>query len=91
MSSIELTSKIRELKELEQLIEEANTEAEAIKDIIKTEMTVRDTDEITIDVFKVRWTTVQSNRFDTAAFKATHKDLYQQYTKASTTRRFSVA
>lgn len=91
MSSIELTSKIRELKELEQLIEEAAAEADAIKNAIKAEMDARGTEEMTIDVFKVRWITVQSNRFDATAFKATHKDLYQQYTKTSTTRRFSVA
>ena len=91
MSTIELTGKIRELKELQMLIEEAEAEAEAIKDTIKAEMTARDTEEMIIDVFKVRWTTVSSNRFDSTAFKATHADLYKQYTKASMTRRISVA
>ena len=91
MSNIELTSKVRELKELEHLIEEATTEAEAVKDTIKAEMTARGAEEMTVDVYKIRWAIVNSNRFDTTAFKATHKDLYEQYTKASTTRRFSVA
>lgn len=35
MSQNELTAKIRELKSLEQLIEEAQQEAEAIKDALK--------------------------------------------------------
>ena len=91
MSTMELTGKIRELKELQMLIDEAEAEAEAIKDAIKAEMTARDTEEMTIDVFKVRWATVSSNRFDSKAFKATHAELYKQYTKASTTRRLSVA
>ena len=35
MSTHELTAKVRELKELQQLIEEATAEAEAIKDELK--------------------------------------------------------
>ena len=37
MSTIEITSKIEALKELEALIEEAKAEAEALRDEIKTE------------------------------------------------------
>jgi predicted phage-related endonuclease len=54
-------------------------------------MTARDTDEMTVDVFKVRWTKVISNRFDTTAFKKAHEDIYGMFTKASETRRFSIA
>ena len=42
MSSIEITAKIAELKELEALIEEAKAEAESIRDEIKAEMVNRD-------------------------------------------------
>lgn len=49
------------------------------------------TDEMTVDVFKIRYKLVESKRFDSSAFKATHADLYSQYTKTTTTRRFSVA
>ncbi|MCL1829044.1 MAG: hypothetical protein FWG32_06065 [Oscillospiraceae bacterium] len=38
MSTIELTARIRELRELQALIEEANAEAENIKDVIKAHM-----------------------------------------------------
>ena len=91
MSTIELTTKIRELKELQLLIEEAESEAEAIKDIIKAHMTAENTDTLTVDIFKVRWTTVTSNRFDSAEFKKKYVDLYNAYTRQSITRRFSVA
>lgn len=91
MGTHELTSKIRELKELQALIDEAQAEAEALKDELKAYMTATGTEEIKVDVFKVRYTTVKSNRFDTAAFKKTHSDLYTQYTKETETRRFSVA
>ena len=54
-------------------------------------MTARGVAEMLVDVFKVRWTKVLSKRFDTAAFKATHAELYGQYVKEVETRRFSVA
>ena len=43
MSTIEITSKIEALKELEALIEEAKAEAETLRDEIKTEMLNRNT------------------------------------------------
>lgn len=91
MSTNEMTSKVRELKELQQLIDEATAEAEEIKDQIKAEMTARNTDEMTVDVFKVRWTPVTSKRFDSKAFQKDHADTYGLYLKESTTRRFCVA
>ncbi len=90
MSVNELSAKIRELKELQQLVEEAEAEMEAIRDELKAHMTEQNAEEITVDVFKVRYTTVQSSRFDTAAFKKTHADLYAQYSKPTTTKRFTI-
>jgi hypothetical protein len=39
-------------------------------------MTAREVDEMIVDVFKVRWTKITSNRFDTTAFNVAHKDIY---------------
>ncbi len=91
MSTKELTSKIWKLKELKAEAEALAAEITSIEDDIKAEMTARGTDEMTVDIYKVRWTPVTSRRFDTTAFKATHKELYDQYTKATTSRRFTVA
>lgn len=91
MSQNEILSKIRSLKELQALIEEAQAEAEAIKDTLKEHMTAAGTEEMTVDVYKVRYTAVTSSRFDSAAFKRTHADLYGQYQKQTTTHRFTVA
>lgn len=90
MSTIELTTKIRELKELKAMAEEIAAEITSIEDVIKAEMTARDTDEMTVDVYKVRWTKVQSNRFDTSAFKKAMPELAEKFTKVTESRRFSV-
>ena len=87
MSTNEITAKVRELRELQALIEEAQAEAETIRDTIKTHM--GDVEELRAGEYKVTWKPVTSARFDSAAFKATQ--LYQQYTRETTTRRFCVA
>ena len=56
MSTIEITSKIEALKELEALIEEAKAEAETLRDEIKTEMLNRNTEEMEAGQYIVRWT-----------------------------------
>ena len=91
MSTIEITSKIEALKELESLIEEAKAEAEALRDEIKSEMLNRNTEEMEAGQYIVRWTSVLSNRFDTTAFKKSYGDLYKQFVKQVSSRRFSIA
>ena len=91
MSTIEITSKIEALKDLESLIEEAKAEAEALRDEIKTEMLNRDTEEMEAGQYIVRWTSVLTQRFDTTAFKKVMPDVYKEYTKQVSSRRFSIA
>lgn len=80
MSANEMTAKVRELKELK-----------AIEDAIKAELTARNAEEMTVDVYKIRWTKVTSSRFDTTSFKKAMPELYGQFTKTSESRRFSIA
>ena len=91
MSTIEITSKIEALKDLESLIEEAKAEAEALRDEIKTEMLNRDTEELEAGQYIVRWTSVLTQRFDTTAFKKVMPDVYKSYTKQISSRRFTIA
>lgn len=91
MSQNELTSKVRELKELKVFAEQIADEISALEDAIKAEMTERDIEEMQIDIFKVRWTRVQSSRFDTTAFKKAMPELAAQFTKVTESRRFTVA
>lgn len=91
MSTNEMTSKIRELKELKAMAEELAQEITAIEDAIKAELTARNAEEMTVDVYKIRWTKVTSSRFDSASFKKAMPELYGQFTKTTQSRRFSIA
>ena len=91
MSTIEITSKVEALKDLEALIEEAKAEAETLRDEIKQEMLNRDTEEMEAGQYIIRWTSVLSQRFDTTAFKKVMPDIYKAYTKQTASRRFTIA
>ena len=91
MSTVENTSKIDALKDLETLIEEAKAEAEALRDEIKAEMLSRNTEEMEAGQYIVRWTSVLTQRFDTTAFKKVMPEVYKEYTKQVSSRRFSIA
>lgn len=90
MSTVEMVSKVEQLKELEALIREAEKEVEALKDEIKAEMTKRNTEEMSAGRYVVRWTSVLTDRFDSKALKKEMGELYNRYVKTTESRRFSI-
>lgn len=91
MSNTEMMQKIKELKEMKELIKEAEKMAESLEEEIKEEMRKRDTEELEVGIYVVRWTTVLSNRFDSNAFKAVLPDVYKAYVKQSMSKRFTIS
>lgn len=89
MSNKELESKIRELRQLQALIEEAQSEAEAIKDSIKSFM--GEDEELHAGEYKITWKPVTSARIDAKALSKALPDVAAAYTKQTTVRRFVVA
>lgn len=89
MSSHELESKIRELRQLQSLIDEAQAEAENIKDTIKAFMGEREA--LNAGEYKVTWKAVKTARIDTNALKKALPDIAEQFTTETTIRRFCVA
>lgn len=89
MSEIEITAKIRELRNLQALIDEATQEAEALKDQIKSAM--GDREELRAGEYKITWKPVTSTRVDTAALKKELPEIAARFTKTTTSRRFCVA
>jgi len=90
MSTVELSTIIEKLKEWEAIQAEAATEVESLKDQVKAEMNARGVEELEAGQYIARFTTVLSNRFDTTVFKREHAEMYKQYTKQTTSRRFSI-
>lgn len=89
MSMNEIEDKVRELRELQALIEEAQAEAEAIKETIKAQM--GDSEELRAGEYKITWKPVTTSRLDTTALKKALPDVAARFTRETTTRRFCVA
>ena len=91
MSIFELDASVKELRELQALIDEANAQIEAIKDKIKLKMVDDGTEVLQGNGWKATWHTVTSSRLDSKALKAAYPELVAQYSKPSTTTRFTLA
>ena len=91
MSTKEIISKIEALTEWETIIEEAKAEAEALRDSIKAEMLNQNTEELEAGAYIIRCTSVLTNRFDTTSFKKSHGDMYKEFTKQVSSRRFTIS
>lgn len=89
MTTQEIVSKVKELRELQALIEEAQVEAETIKDAIKANM--GGSDVLLAGEYKITWKAVESRRLDTAALSKALPELAAQFTKTTTVRRFCIA
>lgn len=89
MSTNDIAEKCRELRELQALIDEAQTEADAIKDALKREL--GDTEELRAGEYRISWKPVKSVKLDVKALRAALPDVAARFSRESTTRRFCVA
>ncbi len=91
MSKNEIITKIETIRELEELIEEARNEAEALRDTIKQQMMADGIEEMEVGQYMVRYQSIVTNRFDNSAFKKLMPDVYKSFMRQSTSKRFSIA
>lgn len=89
MGTMELTSKVQELRELRRMADELTAEMEALQDQIKAHMSAQGVDELTGADFKITWKEVKSKRFDKAAMIQTFgQSCYDSFCKTTQSRRF---
>lgn len=86
-----MLKKVKELKELEKQIAELQEEVDDIKAEIKLKLESNNLSEMQVDIFTIRYTAYTSQRFDSKTFKKDHEDLYNQYTKETKSKRFSIS
>ena len=89
MSINEMEVKARELRQLQALIEEAQAEAEAIKDALKAAM--GDSESVQAGEYRITWKAVTSSRIDTSALRKALPDVAERFTKETVTRRFMIS
>ena len=89
MSIHELEAKARELRQIMALIDEAQAEADTLKDEIKAAM--GDSEAIVAGEYRITWKPVTSTRLDAGALRKALPDVAARFTKETTVRRFCVA
>ena len=90
MGTVELLSKLQELKAIRAEREALEAQENALIDEIKAEMSARGVDSIRVGIHKAVWSKFTTRRFDTKAFRNEHKDLYDEFLVETPSSRFSL-
>ncbi len=91
MSTIEMDSKIKELRELRRMADELQAEIDSLQDSIKAELTARNVDTLTGTDWKITWKAVTSSRLDSTALKKELPEIAARFMRQTTARRFVLA
>ena len=86
-----IENRIKKLQAIEAQQKELDVAADAIRAELKADLEEKGLQELKTKNFIVRWKEIVSSRLDGKALKAALPDVYSQFCKASTSRRFSVA
>ena len=90
MTDRQLKNRLQRLQDLEQQIKALEASADDLRAEIKATMEDRQTDELQVTGFIVRWKEVLSRRLDSTALKKALPDVWQTYSKESISKRFTV-
>ena len=85
-----MIEKIRRYKELTQKAEKLKKEIDELKNQLISSMDQIGSDVMYVDVFTLKKTAYTQERFDSAAFRIDHSDLYDSFKKTVSCVRFTV-
>lgn len=80
--------RVRDLLDLKRLEADIQKQIEVLENDIKNDM--GDVEQVLTPNYSIEYKTINSNRFDSKAFKVAHEKLYAQFVKPATCRRFTV-
>lgn len=86
-----IENRIKKLSALEEQIAQLQEQADVIKGELKADLEEKGLDELKTKNFLIRWKEIVSNRLDGKALKAALPEIYSQYCKLTSSRRFTVA
>ncbi len=91
MSKKEIEALVEQMNNYDELATKVKAKADAIREAIKAEMIRLDAEELEAGAYILRYTNIISNRFDTTTFKRLYAELYKDFTKQVSSRRFTVS
>lgn len=90
MSKSKRQALVDELVSLREMAAELADEITAIEDTLKADMQRQGVDTIEVGKHTIRYALIKSSRFDSKAFRVAYPSIYEQYTKPTESRRFTV-
>ena len=90
MGTVEMMSKLQELKEIRAELAALEEQEAALVDELKAEMLSRGVTELKAGIHKAMWTKYMMYRFDTKAFRSENEELYGKYEVSVEASRFTV-
>lgn len=90
MSIIELNEQVNDYFDIITEIERLQAQAEAIKDVIKFVMVEKETEEISGTNWRATWHNTKTERIDTKALKEKLPEVFKEYSKMTTSTRFTL-
>lgn len=91
MTERQIENRVRKLQALEEQKKALEEQAAAIKAELQTDLEDKGVDELQTMNFVIRWKAVVTSRLDGKAFKAAFPEMYSQFTRQSTCKRFTIA
>ena len=87
-----IENRVKKLSALEEQIAQLQEQADAIKGELKADLEEKGLDELKTKNFLIRWKEiVSSSRLDGKALKAALPEIYSQYCRPTSSRRFTIA
>ena len=86
-----IENRIKKLSALEEQIAQLQEQAEEIKTELKADLDEKGVQELKTKNFLIKWKEIVSNRLDGKALKAALPEIYSQYCRPTSSRRFTVA
>lgn len=91
MTNKQLDNRVKKIQALEAQVKELEKEAEAIRAEIKADLESKGEDEHNTGSFIIRWKEIITSRLDSKALKAALPDVFNAYSRESSSRRFTIA
>lgn len=91
MRNQEIRNTVKELQDLYAQADELKAQITEREQAIKEEMDNRELEVLDLGNVIIRFTSILSNRFDTTTFKKQYADLYNNFLKQVSSRRFAIA
>lgn len=86
-----IENRIKKIQSIEAQVKELEAAADAIRAELKADLEEKGVEELKTANFVLRWKEIISARLDGKALKAALPDVYGQFCRPSTSRRFTIA